>query len=255
MLDEFCVTWPAGFPDHPHRGFETVTYMISGATEHEDFVGHKGVIKVGDVQWMTAGRGVMHSEMPHGDKEAIGLQLWVNLKKTDKMVQPSYQELKDADIPKVTSEGVTVKIIAGETMGVKSQVRTLTPSYYFDISMEKGAHMKLPLPKGWTTFVYTLTGTVQFGPSAQVKEVEEHSTVVFEDGEMVEAQNKGDKPARFVLLSGQPIGEPVVQHGPFVMNTAEDIQATIKDYHNTTNGFERARKWKSRSGNRLLQSS
>ncbi|CAM9175324.1 unnamed protein product [Discosporangium mesarthrocarpum] len=130
LLDEFETAKPAGFPDHPHRGFETVTYMLKGYVEHEDFCGHRGKIGPGSLQWMTAGKGIVHAEMPYGDEKGHGLQLWVNLRKSHKMCQPAYQELSAEDIPSVTKEGVTAIVIAGEALGVSSPVQTRTPTYY-----------------------------------------------------------------------------------------------------------------------------
>ncbi|XP_070553469.1 pirin-like isoform X2 [Ptychodera flava] len=249
MLDEFKVKKPAGFPDHPHRGFETVTYMVSGAFTHEDFCGHAGTIFPGDLQWMTAGRGILHSEMPHGSEEAHGLQLWVNLKSAEKMTKPQYQELKDKDIPKVTKDGVTVKVIAGESMGIKSPVRTRTPTYYLDFKLDKGAKMTQALPKGWNAFVYTLAGKGHFGPPGNAKESEPHYTLVLSDGDTLEAENKGDEKLHFVVIAGQPIGEPVSQYGPFVMTTRGEIEQAINDYRSGKNGFENAPMWKSKAGN------
>lgn len=137
--------------------------MLSGSVEHEDFVGHRGVINPGDLQWMTAGKGILHCEMPHGDEVAHGLQLWVNLKAVDKMVDPAYQELLDKDIPKKTEGKVSVKIIAGESLGVKSPVYTRTPTMYLDFSIQRGGSLSQKIPKGWTAFVYVLSGTATFG--------------------------------------------------------------------------------------------
>jgi len=249
MLDEFKVGKPAGFPDHPHRGFETVTYMLHGAVDHEDFAGHAGTIKAGDLQWMTAGRGIVHAEMPHGSEECHGLQLWVNLKKAEKLVEPNYQELLDKDIPKKSENGVTVKIIAGESMGVKSPVRTRTPVYYLDFVLDKGAKLKQEVPSGWNAFVYTLTGKGMYGPSGNQKEVEPHHTLVLTKGDCFEAENKGDETLHFVLIAGQPIEEPVSQYGPFVMTTRGEIDEAINDYRSGKNGFEKAHSWKSKIGN------
>ena len=139
MLDEFKGKQPAGFPDHPHRGFETVSYMLKGQFKHEDSKGHKGIIEEGDLQWMTAGKGIVHCEMPWGDVESQGLQLWVNLAKKDKMIEPQYQELKSTDIPVKIKDGVTVKVIAGESYGTQSKVYTRTPTLYLDFKLDHGA--------------------------------------------------------------------------------------------------------------------
>ncbi|KAL5012445.1 hypothetical protein ScPMuIL_010996 [Solemya velum] len=244
MLDEFHVQHPAGFPDHPHRGFETVTYMLKGACRHEDFCGHKGTINPGDLQWMTAGRGIVHCEMPHGDDEGHGLQLWINLSKKDKMIPPAYQELLDKDIPKATKDGVTVKVIAGESFGIKSPVYTRTPTMYLDFKMEKGSKFSQEIAPGWSAFIYLLSGTASSG--SDEKEYSPHYTLVLSDtGENIEVENKGEEICHLVLLAGQPIKEPVVQHGPFVMNSKEEIRQAMQDYRSGKNGFENAETWMS----------
>ncbi|XP_077150297.1 pirin isoform X2 [Ranitomeya variabilis] len=223
MLDEFKGGKPAGFPDHPHRGFET---------------------------WMTAGRGIVHAEMPCTDEPAHGLQLWVNLRSSEKMIPPEYQELKSEDIPKPSKDGVTVTVISGESMGIKSKVYTRTPTLYLDFKLEKGAKFTQAVPKGWTAFIYTLQGEIHVGPSDAQQQIEAHHTAVLDDGDSVQFDNQGDQLAHLVLIAGEPINEPVVQHGPFVMNTREEISKTIEDYHFYKNGFENAKTWKSKIGNR-----
>uniref|UniRef100_A0A671WS59 Pirin n=2 Tax=Sparus aurata TaxID=8175 RepID=A0A671WS59_SPAAU len=246
MLDEFRVSKPAGFPDHPHRGFETVTYVLEGVTAHEDFCGHSGRLKPGDLQWMTAGKGVVHAEMPVSEEPVVGLQLWVNLPRRDKMVEPAYQELKGSEIPKPSEGGVTVSVISGEALGVKSKVFTRTPTLYLDFTLQAGAFHVQPVPSGWTAFIYTLSGSIHVGPDQEQQKVEPHHTVVFGDGDCVKVQNKGSEASHFVLIAGEPIKEPVVQHGPFVMTTEEEIRQTISDYQTCRNGFERAGNWRSK---------
>jgi len=246
MLDEFNVDKNGGFPDHPHRGFETVTYMLEGQFQHEDFAGHKGTIGPGDLQWMTAGRGIVHSEMPvKSNTRAHGLQLWINLPKEHKMCEPQYQELLDKEVKRANpEEGVEIKVIAGESHGVSSQVYTRTPTMYLDIKMEKNKTLVQTIPASFTGFIYTLRGTIFVGDNAFKGEA--HHTLTFsEDGaETVKITTKDDN-AHFVLIAGEPLREPIVQHGPFVMNTKEEIYGTIRDYHSGTNGFERARDWSS----------
>ncbi|XP_013858440.1 pirin [Austrofundulus limnaeus] len=244
MLDEFKVSKPAGFPDHPHRGFETVTYVLAGVTAHEDFCGHSGRLHPGDLQWMTAGRGVVHAEMPVSDEPVLGLQLWVNLRRAEKMIEPAYQELKASQIPKPSLGGVTAAVISGEALGAKSKVYTRTPTLYLDFKMQAGSVHVQPVPAGWTAFIYTLSGSVHVGPEEQ--QVEPHHTVVFGDGDCVRFENKGSEVSHFVLIAGEPINEPVVQHGPFVMSTEEEIQQAMLDYRRGQNGFERAPKWRSK---------
>ncbi|KAK6975375.1 pirin [Biomphalaria glabrata] len=245
MIGEFICKDPEGFPDHPHRGFETVTYMLEGENFHRDFMGHKGTLRPGDVQWMTAGRGIVHCEMP-GKDLAWGLQLWVNLRKSDKMTAPAYQELEDKDIPKGEKNGVKVKVIAGEAFGVKSRVYTRTPTYYLDFKMSPGSQLDQPVPKGWNTFIYTLSGEAWFGPETESKLCKAHHTITFNtDGDSIHVHNKSEEPCHFVMLSGEPIKEPVVQHGPFVMTAQEEIKQAFSDYRNCKNGFENAATWKS----------
>ncbi|KAJ3215693.1 hypothetical protein HDU67_010404 [Dinochytrium kinnereticum] len=230
MLDEFVVVAPAGFPDHPHRGFETSTYMLEGSFIHEDFTGRKGIINPGDLQWMTAGRGIVHAEMPIADPPGTvcrGLQLWINLPAEHKMVEPRYQELKDEDVPRAESKDgkVKVKVIAGESFGVKAA----------------------PIPEGYTTFIYTLSGTPKFGSNNT--RVQPHTTVVFSrDGEAVPMESSDDEPSHFVLIAGKPIGEKIVQYGPFVMNDQAEIYTAFDDYQNGRNGFEDAEGWSSQIG-------
>eukprot|EP00126_Sphaerothecum_destruens_P014043 Sdes_comp24085_c0_seq1m22143 len=157
MLDEFQSSDAAGFPDHPHRGFETVTYMLEGTFCHEDFNGHKFEISSGDLQWMTAGKGIVHCEVPKQDgKMKRGLQLWVNLRSTDKMCEPNFQELLAKNIPKITRGGVTAIVIAGEAFGVKSPVYTKTPTMFLDFFMKPNSELNQDIPAGWNGFVYTL---------------------------------------------------------------------------------------------------
>lgn len=245
MLDEFKVRKPAGFPDHPHRGFETVTYMLKGSFIHEDFCGHKGTINPGDLQWMTAGRGIVHSEMPGGDGDNVGLQLWINLKSKDKMVEPQYQELLSRDVPNVSKNGVHVAVIAGEALGTSSPVRTRTPTCYLDFKLDPDMEHSQPVPEGWNGFVYVLKGRGKFGGPEQWTESTRHHTLVFGPGDHIQIKNEGTKQLHFVLIAGQPIKEPVFQHGPFVMNSQEELFQAMADYTEGKNGFERAPEWAS----------
>lgn len=244
LLDEFSVSPPAGFPDHPHRGFETVTYMLKGAFTHQDFAGHKGTIKAGDLQWMTAGRGIVHCEMPASKGSQIGLQLWVNLSSKDKMIEPAYQELEGKDIPKVEKDGVRAIVIAGEALGIKSPVYTRTPTMFLDFTIKPGAVLHQPVPEGWNAFVYVLEGEAIFGDLSS-SAIAAHHTVQLSSGNGVSVWNKSNIPCRFVLIGGQPLNEPVVQYGPFVMNNKQEIIQAIEDYQRSRNGFERAVGWHS----------
>eukprot|EP00612_Vaucheria_litorea_P001921 CAMPEP_0171458086 /NCGR_PEP_ID=MMETSP0945-20130129/3900_1 /TAXON_ID=109269 /ORGANISM="Vaucheria litorea, Strain CCMP2940" /LENGTH=298 /DNA_ID=CAMNT_0011983813 /DNA_START=106 /DNA_END=1002 /DNA_ORIENTATION=- len=247
MLDEFNVAKPAGFPDHPHRGFETVTYMIEGSFEHEDFLGNRGLIGPGDLQWMTAGKGILHSEMPHGDIRSHGLQLWINLSQKDKLCEPGYQELKSSEIPLADDgKGVKARVIAGSALGVESPVYTRTPAHYIHYTMEHNALVEHKIPQGWNAFIYTLEGEIFVGNEA--KEVTPHNTVALDNsGDGVLICTKESK-ANFVLICGKPHNEPIVQHGPFVMTSKKEIQDAITDYQLGENGFEGSRSWYSQIG-------
>jgi redox-sensitive bicupin YhaK (pirin superfamily) len=228
LLDEAFIQPPAGFPDHPHRGFETVTYMLAGTIMHKDNKGHAGTIGPGAVQWMTAGRGIIHSEMPGSSELAHGLQLWVNLSRKNKMCDPEYQELSADQIPEGTAEGVKVRIIAGESCGKKAEVRTRTPAIYLDFHMTAGARFEQEIPANLqTAFVYVLSGTGEFGEPAS--EGGEADLLVFEtQGKLLRIKALTD--LRFILVAGEPIGEPIARYGPFVMNTRQELQEAMIDF-------------------------
>eukprot|EP00842_Homolaphlyctis_polyrhiza_P004746 jgi/Hompol1/5272/HPOL_004294-RA len=235
--------------DHPHRGFETVTYMLTGAFNHEDFLGNSGTIAAGDLQWMTAGKAIMHAEMPATDN-ATGLQLWVNLPSHAKMMNPRYQELPAHNVPDAVSPdgAVKVKVIAGRSYGVEAKVHTFTPIYYLDVKMDKNAVFDQEIPAGYTTFVYTLDGAATFGSASSPSPT--HCTLVFgKEGNHVSAKT-GDSTAHFVLIAGEPIDEPIVQYGPFVMNTQKEIQEAMMDFQLGRNGFENASSWSSKIARR-----
>ncbi|KAE9311842.1 hypothetical protein PF008_g20104 [Phytophthora fragariae] len=220
MLDEFNVGLPGGFPDHPHRGFETVTYMLptsKGHMRHEDFLGNKGELRPGDLQWMTPGRGILHAEMPANEEKAHGLQLWINLPKAKKIMEPRYQEISRDTVPHVWDDA------------------------------KKGAKLEYKIPDGHNAFVYTLTGK---GKCAG-EDVEAHHAIVLEqNGDGVHVTTDEEDGLEFIVISGQPLNEPVVQYGPFVMTSEEEIHQTIRDYQSGANGFENAPKWTSEIGNR-----
>ncbi|KAL8462372.1 hypothetical protein ACS0TY_033416 [Phlomoides rotata] len=221
--------------------------MLQGAVRHEDFEGHTGSIEAGDLQWMTAGRGIVHSEMPAAEGTQKGLQLWINLSSKYKMIEPRYQEMNSKDIVEAEKDGVKVRVIAGEALGIESPIYTRTPTMYLDFTLKPGAIIRQPIPDSWNAFVYVLEGEGIFG-SSRSSPVSAHHLLLLGPGDGLEAQNKSSKSAlRFILIGGEPLGEPVVQYGPFVMNTQEQIDQTIEDYENCTNGFEKARQWKSQS--------
>lgn len=260
LFDEFKSSSEtlSGFPDHPHRGFETVTYMLpssEGSFQHEDFCGHKGTIGPGGLQWMTAGKGIVHSEMPFGSGVGHGLQLWVNLYSKEKMCEPAYQELKADEIVTATKDGITAIVIAGKAFDVESKVYTRTPIHYIHFIMKPDTLLKQEIPTNWSAFIYVLSGKIKVEDDRTDQFIEAHNTVALSasgDGVSVHASDQG---ASFVLISGKPIGEPVVQHGPFVMNTPREISEAFDDYRCGKNGFEKAPGWESEIGKVLLKSS
>ncbi len=224
-----------GAPDHPHRGFETVSYILEGELEHEDSAGHRGLIGPGDVQWMTAGRGVVHSEMPsrrmrEQGGRVHGFQIWVNLPAREKMMAPRYQEIPRARIPEATSaDGLaTVRVVAGEALGVQAVIETRTPIAYHDWTLRPGAAAPVPLPEGFSAYVYVFGGAVRVGD----RDLEDGQLGVLGEGGAVHLSVPGSAraPARLLLLAGAPLREPVVSHGPFVMNTREQIIEAVRDY-------------------------
>jgi redox-sensitive bicupin YhaK (pirin superfamily) len=222
-----------GAPDHPHRGFETVTYILEGEGQHADSAGHRGVIGPGDVQWMTAGRGVVHAEMPseklrREGGRMHGFQLWVNLPAADKMTAPRYQEIPRTRIPEArTPDGLAhVRVIAGEALGAKAVIETRTPIAYLDWTLQPGGAVELPLPASYTAYVYAFAGTALVGG----RHVKEGQLAMLGPGESVTLAGAGRTPARLLLLAGVPLREPVVAYGPFVMNTREQIVEAIRDY-------------------------
>ena len=226
-----------GAPDHPHRGFETVTYILEGEMEHADSAGHRGVIRSGDVQWMTAGAGVVHSEMPtrrvmESGGRAHGFQLWVNLPARDKMMAPRYQEVPSAGIPLATSsdEKARVRVIAGEALGVKAVIDTRIPITYQDWTLEPGAVIDQPIANGLNAAVYVFGGGVNLG--SDERGVVDGQMAILGDGESLRLHvpATAKAAARLLLLAGQPLSEPVARYGPFVMNTEAEIQQAFRDY-------------------------
>ncbi|KAM4059855.1 pirin domain-containing protein [Hirsutella rhossiliensis] len=257
MLDHFNVEPGAGFPDHPHRGQETITYILEGAVDHEDFAGNRGTLGPGDLQFMTAGRGIVHAEMPRNDPHGtpnVGLQLWVDLPRHLKACEPRYRDLRAAEIPAVDVDAgrATVKVISGRSHGIDS-VKDLayTPVWILDVVLRPAATVSQPLPPGWNAFAYVLEGEVWFGEGDARTKVEQYHNAVFEpDGDLihVEADAQATKPSRLVIVAGTPLDQPIVQYGPFVVDSKDAVYQAISDFQTCTNGFERARDWKSQIG-------
>lgn len=234
LLDDFGSSKPddyiKGFPWHPHRGIETVTYMKSGEVEHQDSLGNKGVIKAGDVQWMTAGSGIVHQEMPQVSETSLkGLQLWVNLPKSKKMTPPAYRGLEKKDIPTTEKDNCTVSIIAGEWNGVEGPVAHLNVDVrYFDVGMKKDAIFSYNVPDHFTVFVYVYEGSVKIGDD---EIVEQEYAALTNDGEHIELTAISDD-TKCIVVAGEPIGEPIAWGGPIVMNTDKEVQQAFWEYQN-----------------------
>jgi redox-sensitive bicupin YhaK (pirin superfamily) len=227
-----------GAPDHPHRGFETVTYLLSGEMEHKDSRGHAGRLRPGDVQWMTAGSGVVHAEMPSAEfmrkgGRMHGFQLWVNLPQPDKMINPRYQEIPSEKIPKATSADglVSVSVIAGEAMGAKAVIETRTPIIYLHYRLEPGGVVTQRVPKNYNAFAYVVEGAGLFG--AEGEHGADGQMVMFApDGDEVRVENPADAKTtlELLLIAGVPLNEPIARYGPFVMNTEAEIHQAFEDY-------------------------
>ena len=219
-----------GAPDHPHRGFETVTYVLEGSMEHKDSRGNQGKLGPGDVQWMTAGGGVVHSEMPSKDIQTKGgrlhgFQLWVNLPRRDKMMKPRYQEIASASIPTVSRDGATVRIIAGESLGAKAVIETRTPIMYLHVKLAPGARLEQNVPAEYNAFAFIVSGTARIaGRDAR----EDDAVLLARDGDQVQIES--DEGCELLLIGGVPINEPVARYGPFVMNSERELMQAFADF-------------------------
>ncbi len=242
MLDEFgsfdANDYIAGFPPHPHRGFETVTYMLEGHMLHEDHLGNKGHLRSGDVQWMTAAHGIIHSEMPQQQSGRMhGFQLWINLPAREKMKPASYRDIPAAKIPTVSlSNGATVKVIAGDFADGEQRVAgpvqgLATQVLYIDVKLPQGKRFVQQIPATHNALIYLFEGEISIG-EGNATNVSGHGAAVLNAGDSVVVTASSD--ARFLLLAAQPLNEPVVQYGPFVMNTREEIEQAIRDYQSGT---------------------
>lgn len=234
MLDAFGSDQPddyiAGFPDHPHRGFETITYMVAGRMLHRDSAGHEGLLQNGGVQWMTAGRGVIHSEIPQQEEGVMeGFQLWLNQHSSEKMNPPWYRDFQAAELPRLhTAQGVDVTVIAGESQGVAGAVtRDITQPLYLHLALPAGARFEQTLPPGHNAFVYVYRGTVTLaGQTVPAQRLAILANTPEADGVVITAETD----ARVLLIAGRPLNEPIVQYGPFVMNTQQEIYQALGDF-------------------------
>ena len=238
LLDEFKseegADYAAGFPDHPHRGFETVTYMLAGAMRHEDHKGNRGELGPGSVQWMTAGRGIIHSEMPlQEDGLMWGFQLWVNLPARNKMTEPRYQDIPASAIPEVSAEGgVVIRVIAGEAEGTRGPVEGIATSpVYLDVRVPAGRTYEHPTAQEHNALVYVFEGVGEVGGE---RVAAGELAVLSRDGEDAVGLTASDRPMRALVLAAKPLGEPLARYGPFVMNTRAEIEQAFEDYRRGT---------------------
>ena len=236
LLDQFDTAnaddYIAGFPDHPHRGFETVTYMIDGRMRHQDTSGGGGVLRSGGVQWMTAGRGIVHSEMPEQEDGLMwGFQLWVNLPARDKMNPPRYQNIEPEDVPEITrDDGARIRVVAGSYDGIAGAVGEIAVEpLYVDVGLPEGVRVEIPVPAGHNAFLYPFEGVLMVGADGSARPAADSEIAVLSDGETVTLTG-GDDGGRGILVAGRPIREPIARHGPFVMNTREEIMQAFQDY-------------------------
>jgi redox-sensitive bicupin YhaK (pirin superfamily) len=241
MLDAFgsdaAADYIGGFPDHPHRGFETVTIMEEGRMRHRDSVGNVGLLEPGSVQWMTAGRGIIHSEMPEQEAGRMaGFQLWVNLAAKDKMQAPAYRDVAPADVPQfTTAAGATVRVIAGQSDGVAGAVtRPTTEPIVLDVALPAGVTFDAELPPGHNAFAYVSSGAVDIGVAGSTRVDAGRMAILGNEadasGVRLVAASGLAEPARILLVAGRPLGEPIAQHGPFVMNTTAELQRAVSDF-------------------------
>ena len=243
LFDHFAFNDPLegpilGFPTHPHRGIETVTYMLQGSVRHRDSLGNTGVIGPGDVQWMTSGRGILHEEMPRRGPDGViqGFQLWVNLPAAQKMSAPRYQEIAADSIPAFDQDGARVRLVAGTFAGRSGPVTEIAAQpIYLDAELQAGTGFRLPLPPGHTAVAYVFEGRGTFGSGGANGTIDATPRmVVLEGGDEVQAQASADTPMRFMLMAGAPFGEPIVPYGPFVMNTEDEIRQALAELRNGT---------------------
>ncbi|KAH7142785.1 RmlC-like cupin domain-containing protein [Dactylonectria estremocensis] len=262
MLDHMNENNGAGFPDHPHRGQETVTYILKGSAEHEDFLGNKGILHAGDLQFMTAGRGIMHSEQPLADSDGspgAGFQLWVDLPKHLKMCEPRYRDLRAQEIPiaHLDNGKVLVKVISGRSGDVDSfKDLAYTPVWYLDVEIQPGGKLVQPVPKGWNAFSYVFEGHADFVTQNDVStRAGQYDAVIFKpggDAVSVQVPENAQGSARLLLVAGQILDQPIVQHGPFVLTSTEEAQQAFEDFYSSKNGFERAKGWQSENMRRRM---
>ncbi|OWT40662.1 pirin [Cryptococcus neoformans Bt1] len=259
MLDHFKVLPGAGFPDHPHRGMQTVTYLFRGTFKHEDFLGYSGTLTPGDVQWMTAGKGIAHAEMPIFDPDPTkaepveGMQLWIDLPQKDKYIEPEYQDRKAEDIPVIhPKDGIEITVLSGDSHGTNGSVTPVGGAWYLGFKLQKpGASVYQPLPEGYNAFIYIVKGKLQVGDDTKAHDKFNLLVLSAKPGESGvtltrPADDTDAEEAHFVVVAGKPLDQPIVQYGPFVTCSQRQAMEAIMDYQTGKNGFERAVGWKSK---------
>ena len=235
---------PAGFPDHMHRGFETVTYLVKGKFYHEDFKGNKGELNAGDVQWMTAGKGIVHSEMPASTDPSSGFQLWIDLERANKMCEPNYQEIKNSQIPEITNDNFDLRIISGNYKEKVGACFSKNPVSFFDVKLRKGKEFQVDLDAGMSGFLFVFEGSEVDVQGSKVSRLYAGSFATNKDSTEIRISAEKDD-CRFLLIFGKPLNQPVFQRGPVVMCTEDDVLKAFNDYRLGINGFENAKNWQS----------
>jgi quercetin 2,3-dioxygenase len=231
MVEDFFHT-PAGFPDHPHRGIETVTFVLGGELRHADNRGNSGVLGETDVQWMTAGSGIIHAELPHQESTVHSLQLWLNMPSDRKMMPSGYQDLHGAESVIAADDGVSVRVLSGNVDGVEASTINVVPVLYLEVTMQAGKRVKLPIPASYNGFVHVLEGSIEAGADAEQGKTGDVLWLDYPETESGDSRLTiaALTRSRFLLVTGRPIREPVVAYGPFVMNSAQDIREAFEDY-------------------------
>nr|XP_039251134.1 pirin-like [Styela clava] len=241
LFEDSKMSPPAGYPDHPHRGFEVLFYIIGGKVRHENFSGCDSILEQGDMLFISAGKGVMHSELPVGESHEV--QLWVNMKNNDKMCDMAYHEVLKSDIPTKTKEGITAKVLLGEALGTKSEVKTRTPVSFVDFFLEPNTAYNQTVPENWTCLVYVLEGCIDVSDT----KVLQYHCAFLSEGSSVTFRNDSGCNSRFIFVSGQPVNEPVHRNEQFVMNTKEQLDQAMMEFKEFKNGFEKGKTWKGSS--------
>lgn len=246
LFEDFTVELPSGFLDHPHRGFDKVTYLFQGSMAYEDFRGNEGVLYAGDCQWLTTGRGLVHAEVPtRTEKQMKGIQLWINLSNRQRLCETKYQEINKDNIPVYEEDNVTVKVIAGEAKGVRGLIQAATPTLFLDVEMNPNSSYQQSIHKNWNSICYVVEGNARLGKSEEFVGAQHAAIFNLGEGNFTEIHS-GDEKSRVIVLAGKPIEEDYIHQGPFVVGSVEDLMLAMQDYDEEKNGFEGAKKFVSK---------